>query len=171
MKTPADLKAARLRLGLSHREAASLIGWPPDGDISQLERGKQNVVWNEYAAALDRAILTFDAWRQSMIDGGETQPLLVVMVFGNDDDMGRIAPQLKAAFGFASTYRALLTELQADRRLRRKETVLVEFNRGLFDRWKEENPKGSHGEWMNARLGEFEYRDGMPPMRSMRRAS
>ena len=35
MKTPADLKAARLRLGLSPKDAADLIGWPRDGDIDQ----------------------------------------------------------------------------------------------------------------------------------------
>jgi len=171
MRTPADLKAARLRLGLSHREAAQLIGWPPEGDVSQMERAKSNVCWQGYAEALADHMAIFDRLLDQ-IDAAELLPDEVPLVaFSNDEDYHQMDEGTAEGLVFASCHRAMLIELQDTAKLVGRDIPIVEFSRDLFRRWREAGGEGSLQAWATHRLTEIERRPGLPPLKLVRRSA
>lgn len=170
MRTPADLKAARLRLGLSHREAAQLIGWPPEGDVSQMERAKSNVCWEGYAEELRMFDLDANGLREQL--WCDAEECGAILTYGNDEDLAMSPRMVDRDARFASVHQAIAREVQS--RIFAETNVLppiVEYSKRLYEEYSLQHGGKSREEWAVERAGFITMRPGLPPLKLVRRSA
>lgn len=152
--TPANLRAIRLRIGMSFEEAASLLGYDPK-TYGPRERAKSINVFERDMTML-REVETFF---NSFLDALESRPWDVLVGFMNDADFEKYEPDLHARLRFNSVHRMALAVAQSFFGSEGLEVPIVEIVPDLYAKWLEHEGKADdriHREaWATDRLQAF----------------
>lgn len=103
IRTPADIRAMRMALGLSLNEMAQLVGVEYD-TTTAYEAPRCKVVFDDWRVALYRLRTSVETWIESMCLPNRMAETEVLVVFNNDYEFQRHTHGLERQLMFASVH-------------------------------------------------------------------
>lgn len=131
--TPANLRAIRLRIGMSFEEAASLLGYDPK-TYGPRERAKSINVYQRDMTILGAIEGHFNAYVDRMLESG---PRAVLVGYMNDVEFRAYEPELQCLLLLNSVHRMALAVVQDSHAANGLDVPIVELVPELYARWLE----------------------------------
>jgi transcriptional regulator with XRE-family HTH domain len=131
--TPANLRAIRLRIGMSFEEAASLLGYDPK-TYGPRERAKSINVFERDVTILHAVEGHFNAYVDRMIEAG---PRAVLVGYMNENCFQFYEPGIAKSLVFNSVHRMALAMAQDSHAANGLDVPIVELVPELYAKWLE----------------------------------
>jgi transcriptional regulator with XRE-family HTH domain len=171
-RTPADLRAMRMLLGLSQEQVVKIIG-VSHGEVRTLEKGRTHFIYRGHAAILEGMVTQVNALLEANLGDDAAAPEFL-FVYPNDDVFLEMEPRL-AWMRHASVHQMYAARLMDEWVMRGHRPAIVEIVPHQYqEEWLNGRPDTleNRNTWARAHMQVIKMREGLPgDMRERERRS